>query len=361
MAPGRPYLSAFYERSTIGHKFSLQIIIRVAGLGIFSFWNSYLLDIGMLGEFFEWWGGELAALIPERMRQWFAAAPQYHVIPLSAGLGKTLPAMKKPGRLLVGLEPRHVLEKHLTLPLAAERELDRILAYEMDRETPFDENEVYWRGFVTARNRARGQIAVRLVLVKRSLPARLLQRLGEAGTGAAGLLVGSAAPYEIPLSHAVPSATARFLRIANVPALGCAALVLLAIATPFIRQSLAFADIDRRIDAVTPVAEQVAALKSRLSGTGADAVIDSQRAALGDPLGLLAAVTDALPDDTFLDTITMHRRQVSLSGQSSAAAALIPRLAADKAFREPGFSAPVTRTPGSAEDSFTIAVSFAAP
>ena len=37
-----------------------------------------------------------------------------------------------------------MLAKTVTLPLAAERELEQVLAFEMDRETPFKAEELYW-------------------------------------------------------------------------------------------------------------------------------------------------------------------------------------------------------------------------
>jgi hypothetical protein len=50
----------------------------------------------------------------------------------------------------------------------------------------------------------------------------------------------------------------------------------------------------------------------------------------------------------------LQKRKVTLSGRSAAAARLIGPLAADGAFRNPGFAAPVTRVEALHTELFTI-------
>ena len=76
---------------------------------------------------------------------------------------------------------------------------------------------------------------------------------------------------------------------------------------------------------------------------------------------MLAAITDALPDDTYLSDFTLHHREISLMGQSRDAAALIQRLSDNSVVRDPGFSAPVTRDPGTGVDNFSIKLSARQP
>ena len=74
-----------------------------------------------------------------------------------------------------------VLCKTVTLPLAAERQLDQVLAFEMDRETPFSPDEIFWNHRVAQRDRSRGQLAVRLLLVPRVSLDALLAPLAKVG------------------------------------------------------------------------------------------------------------------------------------------------------------------------------------
>src|ERR1051325_2271629 len=62
----------------------------------------------------------------------------------------------KPAVLRVG--ESDVLGKTLSLPLAAERQLEQVLAFEMDRETPFKPDELFWTHRIDRRDRQTGQI-----------------------------------------------------------------------------------------------------------------------------------------------------------------------------------------------------------
>jgi general secretion pathway protein L len=76
-------------------------------------------------------------------------------------------------------------------------------------------------------------------------------------------------------------------------------------------------------------------------------------------LAVLAAVTDIVPDDTWLTELSLRQGRLSLGGQSPAAARLIPALAADPMFRNPAFAAPVTRAPDGHADLFVIRAELA--
>src|SRR5262249_53993468 len=83
--------------------------------------------------------------------------------------------------VVLRLRETDVLCKTLTLPLAAERDLDQVLTFEMDRETPFSDDEVFWSHRIVGRDRQRGQLSVRLFLVPRPTLGRLLDALAQAG------------------------------------------------------------------------------------------------------------------------------------------------------------------------------------
>jgi len=54
-------------------------------------------------------------------------------------------------------------------------------------------------------------------------------------------------------------------------------------------------------------------------------------------------LTEALPDDTWLTSLTLHQRKLTLEGQSAVATRLIATLAATPRLRNPSFAAPVLR------------------
>src|ERR1700732_5606054 len=74
-----------------------------------------------------------------------------------------------------------VLGKTVSLPLAAERELDHALASEMDRETPFTAEEIYWNHRVIEADRQNGRLSVRLWLIPKASLDPLLTDLAAVG------------------------------------------------------------------------------------------------------------------------------------------------------------------------------------
>ena len=117
------------------------------------------------------------------------------------------------------------------------------------------------------------------------------------------------------------------------------------------------AGVATRLDAF----ERVTVAEAFTRWAGVD-VLAAQRAKVGDPLAVLATLTDVLPDDTVLTDFSLRQRVVTISGQSGGAARLIPALAADPALRDPAFTAPVTRNETQHSDGFSIrAAAPAAP
>jgi general secretion pathway protein L len=344
----------------------------------------------MIGDFFAWWAQHMLELVPERLRRSdgdtadailidphgsLDAIPP--VVALSVrrhGQASTLGryTLDGPGmrvaqgavaalggnlRIWLRLPPELLLEKHLTLPLAAERELDHVVAYEMDRETPFTAEEVYWSAAVEQRDRALGRLQIRLSLVPKALILPVVAALDQAGLHPTALYMVSAegTPRQIELDivrHAEGPLRRHAMTLAVA---GCAALALVAVALPFVRQALALGQVETRIADLKPAVDKAEALRRQIAGTGAGAdVVAAERARLGDPLNVLAAATQILPDDTHLTDMSMRQRKISLVGQSAAAAKLIGALAVDPTFKDPAFSAPVTRMDSGKTDLFSI-------
>ncbi len=325
----------------------------------------------MLEEFFTWWGRQLWDLVPQRLREGTGAgnalvadATDPGVLTLTSRrrgsegrLGQVrtdatgLPPLRAAlaGRprgepVLLRLAPQTVLERDVALPLAAERDPERVLGYEMERLTPFTAEEVFWAYAVRLRDRARGRLLLRLTIVPRHTVQSLIDLLTEAG-GRPSLLEAPTALglTNITLSHAAAPGD-RALFSARTGILAAAALAVLVVVSPFLRQSLALADVSDRLEAMAPQMREVDALRRRITGAGSggDAVSSEERR-LGDTLEALAAVTEILPDDSYLTEFTMRERKMTLSGLSASAPRLISLLSSDPRVRNPAFTAPVTR------------------
>lgn len=134
----------------------------------------------------------------------------------------------------------------------------------------------------------------------------------------------------------------------------CAALAVAAVALPFLRQSRAAEVVEQRIAALQPSVTEAEALRQKLAAqaAGSDA-IQREQALVGEPLEAIAALTQILPDDTFLTALGLQKRQLTIEGQSANAARLIGSLSTDPVIRNAAFAAPVTRSDSGA-DLFSI-------
>lgn len=251
------------------------------------------------------------------------------------------------------------LRRDVVLPLAAEAGLDRVLAYEMDRLTPFGATETFYAFLVTGRDRAAGRLFLRLTLLPRAPLQPLLSLLSAGGAEAQAIEIsppaaGSGA-LRIPLAHEASASARRQRLLLRAAFAGCALLLVLAVLLPFALQQAGLVAADRRINRLQPQVRAVQALQGRIAGGSAGAMlVQAERARLGDALAVMAAMTKVLPDDSYLTDLTLRRGQMTVSGQSPSAARLIPAISADPNFTAPAFTAPVTRIEGQGQELFSI-------
>jgi general secretion pathway protein L len=341
----------------------------------------------MLRDLLHWWISQLSDCVPARWRRAASSAQDRLTIAPAGPLGPHLAAvsvstwtkgretrlgefpvtggdlaiLRNSSRLpaVLRLSDGDVLCKTLTLPLAAERDLPQVLAFEMDRETPFVVDEVFWGHRVVKRDKQREQLVVRLRLVSRTLLAPLMDALAEARilVRRAEIAGGEDDGLTLPLitDGVLPERRtgAQLARWASAAAF--VGLAVLVVATPFIRQGRDIARLDEEITAGRGAAAEADQLRreiERLEGAGA--AIDKERAAAGDPLAVLAALTAALPDDTYLTELQQQQHKVTFGGKSAAASRLIAAVSKSNELRNPAFVAPVTRMEATHMEIFSI-------
>ncbi len=344
--------------------------------------------MGLPRDLAAWWADRMAELLPEQLRRgerevrdalvaemrpapdgapalWLflrragresALGP---VAPNPTALRAALPA-RRPAAVLLRPPVAALLEREVLLPPAAEPELDRVLAHEMNRLTPFAATDLYWRWEIAKRDRARGRLRVRLSLVPRAALAAAVAALAGAGAAPTALSVrrpdGTA--RELPVSQPGEEAGTGRRRTLALASAGCAALALAAAVLPFAQQERALDRTAREVEALRPAVAEAEAMRRRIAAAGSD-VLAAEAARVGSALDALATLTTLLSDDTFLTALGLRERRLTLTGQSAAAARLIPALSADPAIREPAFLAPVTRAEGRGGEIFSLRAELA--
>jgi general secretion pathway protein L len=354
------------------------------------------MDGGVPSEFLSWWAQQMLDLLPARLRRIGALPPDALVVTLpgappsgeatqdaevalrrrggetplgrfgldDAGLlvlNAALRGRRRPPCVVLRPPASALLERRVTLPLAADRDPGGVLRYELDRLTPFAPDEVFWAWRQEGRDVPRGTLRLRVSLLPK---AGLLAAIGALGrAGLAPTRLEPIGPDGQPRAMAVgdPDGTARPRREAwrrrGLAAAGilCGGLALAAVSLPFLSQSMALAAAERQIDALrSRVAEAERLRKQIAEAKGGRDAIAAERARVGEALQVVAALTEILPDDTHLTELTLRQRRLTMAGRSAAAARLIGLLSADPTIRDAAFVAPVTRSESAQLDVFSV-------
>lgn len=343
----------------------------------------------MIRIFLEWWFEQLLACLPRRWRPFWTSDHNALIVspvgplasstrqvdislrqngqhtPLGRFASEAIDIARPPGKpVILTLSEAEVLQKTLALPLATERGLRQTLSFEMDRETPFKSEELFWTYRIVQKDRQRGQLFVRLALLPRASVAGLLDALSRAGIRPTQAELGGEADkfWTIPLDDEAPDRsdmTGRHLRMGVAAALG-AAVALALIVAPFALQGVALTDTDREIDAGRAEAARAQKLRDEINEVIAQIdLVENERRQTGRPLVTLAALTRVLPPDTYLTELRQQQRKLTLNGRSANVARVIPALSAASELLDPVFAAPVTRIEAQKLDAFTVSAEVA--
>ena len=257
-----------------------------------------------------------------------------------------------------------VLRRALVLPAAAEPRLREVLAFELDRQTPFSADQVSYHGRVLSRDVAAQQLHVELLVLPRTrLDAELLA-LGALGADAAGVdvlgddgrrLGVNLLPASRRDARSDPSRRLA-LALAAVAAVALLSTLLLTLAN---RRELRD-DFRAQVEAATVEARQARLLRNQLQVSAQAAnFLAATRASRPTMLEVLDDLTRRIPDDTTLDKLVINDDSLVMVGHSSAAPALVGLLQDSPLLVEPALSGSVQADTRTGRDRFTLAARIA--
>lgn len=333
--------------------------------------------------FLSWWTTQLAGLLPDSITRRFRRPASATIIhagtdsfalltrsrgitasvaqtkPDDDGLQQLADALRKargaPPLILMHVPPALVLHKSLSFPLGARHEVRNLLRFEIERETPFALNEIYWNYALQPEITAGGRRAVDLFLIPRRPVDALLERLRRAGVSPAAIEIETSAGMSRVFfagDFAKPRRGRRLIPIA-VAAMGA----LVALAAPFAYWNWEIASANAAIASLNDQALEATALRQSADRLAQTAELFKNHNTEG-PLNALAAVTRLLPADTYLTSLALHGSRLTLSGLSPSAAGLVGLFARSQQFRDPSLDAPVVKNDSDGRENFTISVSL---
>lgn len=300
-------------------------------------------------RFLGWWLAELAGLAPARGVE--------VETDLSKPVAEAAAAIERAcaGRarvVVLRLPERAVLQRIVTLPLAAERNLAAVLGFEMDRHTPFKAEAVYYGFAPLRRDAAARTLQVALTAVPRRQVDPLVEALRAAGIQARSLRAGTA---RLDLA-AGPASSARASRTRRWALAGLAAVSVAALlGVPIAHKLQAIASLEAEVEAVRVQAQLAQRAREEIARLAAaqGALLErrrEQRAALE----VLLDLTRLVPDGTWLSHLNVAGARVRLRGESGNATEVLGALEGSGAFHGASLDGSVTRDARSARERFAL-------
>ncbi len=339
-------------------------------------------------KIFRWWTGELAFLVPTPVKKLLGGLPEYLLLsrdeeglsvahlgvqgerPLGSftldEAGSRLrerlleenPELAET-KVLLRLSAGQAIRKTLKLPVAAEENLGQVLAFEMDRLTPFKGDQVYYGARVVARLPATRQISVELILTPRAKLDAVLDEL--AMWGWRPDLVDMAEQAEPGVYNLLPekyrTVGSRWPRIANAVLAGVILILIGTLAVlPIWTASSIASELDEQVRKAGKTAKEVEALRQETE-TLLHQTRFLQNKKRVDPvlLDMLEELSRVIPDNTWLNGLQYKDKRIVIQGQSPSASSLIELIEASKYFKNTSFVSPVTKDTGSGLERFQIA------
>jgi general secretion pathway protein L len=338
------------------------------------------------GGFFAWWGRSLAAWLPRRWRlalgldrgrlllQPDGDAVQLRLqdgdgvrdlarVPgLAATDGDALATLLSPEladlpRWLL-LPAATGLRRKLLLPAAAAERLRDVVAFEIDRQTPFAAEAVTFDARLLGR-RGDGQLDTELVVVPREALSAQLDALGPLAGNLAGIDVAGGDGPPLGVNLLLPAQRRQqtdpwrsWNWVFGAVALIAFAMLLWQLLDNRDRAAQALqARADREAVAARAVSLQRQQLVDLVEGR---AFLDRMRNGRPTAIEVLDALARRLPDNTYLEKLAIENDRLLLIGLSSEASALVGRLEGAKPWRSPALAGALQPDPRSGRDRFTL-------
>lgn len=289
-----------------------------------------------------WSGGDsvqsdpLATLLAPRV----AELPRWLVLPASAGL-----------------------RRPLVLPAAAEPRLREVLAFEIERQTPFAAAGVQYDSRLTGR-RGDGQIEAELVVVPSTALDAALSRLGPVSGALTGVDLQASDGSTLGV-NLLPGARRHQrtdpwlmwnLALATVAVLAVGAALWQMLANREQAADTFEAEVSQLATRARAVSVEKQQLLDLVEGMG---FLQATRAGRPTTVEVLDELSRLLPDSTYLEKLSIEDDRILLIGLSNDASSLVRVLEASSLWRSPALTGALQPDPRSARDRFTLTAELA--
>ena len=278
---------------------------------------------------------------------------------LEAVLGPRLAALPR-----VWLLPAQAaLQRTLRLPAAAAEHLRDVVRFEIDRQTPFQADQVVYDVRPGA-HRDDAQLDAELVVAPRRVLDELHASAGALRPTLAGVDVAAADGTPLGVNLLPPEQRHRHadpMRRWNAILAATALLALFAVGWQLLdNRHAALEQLRAQVDSSAQRARGVAAQRQQLVDLVEGATFfDQLHAERPTALEIWNELSKRLPEGTYLEKFSVEGDQLQLIGLSSEASSLVGRLEGSPLWHRPSLTGVLQADPGSHRDRFTLTAELA--
>lgn len=361
------------KMTVIDYRKGLQLIVQRLGLG----------------NFLDWWLGELSAMYRQivpgtshtAMERWVLVKINGSLVTFSRvvhekatevgrldmasldangqkqAFQSELDRIARKGVVALYLPQEQVLCKKLFLPLAAEENLRQVIAFEMDRHTPFHAGQVYFDYRLAHRGK---QLEIILAVAPRDAIDEPLRQLAAWGVRATAALVPGEAPADTPWNLLPDELRQKGggmrRRLDTILAIGIAALFCAALALPIWQKRETVLALRPLQDKARERAEASENLRRQLETLVAEYnyLLDKKRSS-PPVVAVLEDVTRILPDDTWVQRFELRGKEMHIHGETASSSKLAGLFEQAKTLHDASFKAPLTKGQGANSERFQLA------
>ena len=266
------------------------------------------------------------------------------------------------GKTLLLISKGRGLRRVLSVPRAARQEIRQLLSHQIERLTPYTKDEVRFGYRILDQASGGPELAVELTVI----PEAEVERGQSLSRHLA--LEPEMLCLERTEDHSVLSpdlfgrkeagsrpAIVKWATIALATA--NAAMLFLLLAAPILSDAKAVTELRALVATETLEAQVVGRLRERIAVLEAEALfLPGQREAVPLKLPIIERLTTAIPDDAWLDALTITNERARLSGSARSTSAVLKGLEASSVFSDVRYAAPVRRDATRDLEKFVLSV-----
>ena len=265
-------------------------------------------------------------------------------------------------RLFLCLPPGRMLRKQLRLPLAAEENIRQTLAFELDRQTPFRPDQLYFDYKVIDRLQVEQQLLVELIVLPKDIVEDHIRQAAVLGLPITAAVLeqdivcdGDRSPNFLPVLMQPQSSRRRIWL--NLFFSGIA-LVFLAVSVtiPLWHKREQAVALNAMLIGAKAYAARTDALRTELDDLVAEHnfPIDKKNARVST-LVLLNELSKLLPEDTWVSLFELNGSDLQIQGETGSSSKLIEVIENSGLVKGASYKSPLTQIPGTSVERFHLA------